>query len=493
MKPLFEVIRPYFKREDTETPPEKVSPYNLFQVRFLRYLTIGFLLLNTIWWTLLLISIFVSPPGLHTRGSGFFDLAFVTLTAGILIVTLLFFAEPAQALRISSAVLALILLIDMLIIVSVSRLRWEESAVGITSVIWAFLMALWNIVTDRVVSTAKHDEEVRLTGRPETRRTLREWLEVFSAAILLSFFSVIAFLFTCTLILRAREATLKAPGSIYPVDGGTYHVHLACFGNASSTWPTLLLEGGESPLEATLVPWAHNAHKNGSVQRFCYWDRPGYAFSDSAPSPHSAGMSARALSEALAIAGEEGPWIVAGAGYGAIVARIFGSVHARDVVGMVLIDPLPESLLHRVGGSTNGFKLWGYGVLSPLGLWRIPGALFAGQSREDRVFGKAAGSGGKLIKAKLQENLVAESLTRNEIEAARTILGREIPLVVVSSGVEVRRDSEWSRGQQESSKLTDKLVAWTVVNGAPHEVWKTEKGRDAMERGLKKLYKAVKA
>jgi pimeloyl-ACP methyl ester carboxylesterase len=469
-----------------------VSPYNLFYIRFIRALTLFFFLVNFVWWTLLLVSIFVTPPGLHTRGSGFTDFSFVTLTSGMLLVTLLFFAEPSLAMRISAGIVALVLLVDTIIILAVGQLRREENPVGTVSVVWALFVAVWTIVTDRFVAAGKREEEVRLTGRAETRRTLKEWLAVLVATVILVVFILITVLMTGTIILRARDASLKPPGTRYSVDGDKYGVHLACVGNVSHTSsgtkrPTLLIEGGLDPVYGSLSNFADRAYDNGTISRYCFWDRPGYAWSDTAPSPHSAGMSSTALSEVLARAGEEGPWIVLGAGYGAIVTRIWASQHMHEVQGMLLVDPLHEDLLHRIGNAGLGFVLWGYGIISPLGLQRIPGALFKGRTREDRVYGVSAYQSGRLIKAHLQENLVADSLTKNEIVSAKTILGRDIPLAVVSSGIECGRDREWERKQEETSQMSNNLVGWTVVKGAPHEVWKTHKGAAAMEKALKKL------
>lgn len=52
-----------------------VSPYNLFSVRSLRWISVVLLVASSLWWILLLISVFVTPPAMHTRGSGFFDFA----------------------------------------------------------------------------------------------------------------------------------------------------------------------------------------------------------------------------------------------------------------------------------------------------------------------------------------------------------------------------------------------------------------------------------
>lgn len=449
-----------------------------------------FSIITFVWWILLLVSIFVSPPGLHSRGSGFTDFAFTTLTVGLLVVALLFFTGPSLAMRVSLGIVAFLLVVDTIIIVAVPQLRMEEGWVGIASVVWAAVVAIWCLITDRVVEWGKKEEEERLTGRPETRRTAKEWLAVLMGTIILAVFIVIVVLMTATLSLRAIDAGLPYEGERYFVDAGKYQVHLACVGNATAGEPTILLEAGEVPSEYDFEHWAYNAVDNGTISRYCYWDRPGYAWSDNAPSPHSAGMSSEALTSALVEANEEGPWIAVGAGYGAVVSRIFAAHHPRDVVGIMLIDPLHEDLLHRLGTPARGFTDWGYGILSPLGVQRLAGALFKSRSREDRVYGRSVSQTGKYLKARLQENLVADSLTHGELVSARNIqsgAGADVPVVIVSSGKACRLDAEWERKQQDLTHITDKLVSWDVVGRAPHEVWRTLDGREVMEKRLGEL------
>ncbi|KAL6712106.1 hypothetical protein ACN47E_003149 [Coniothyrium glycines] len=471
-----------------------VSPYNLWTVRAMRYLTVLFLVITFLWWVLLLVSIFVSPPGLHTRGSGFFDFSYTTLTLGNLLLVLIFFVTPAKGLRITTAIIAVLLAINVIIIAAVPRIRLEEGWVGIASVVWAFWMAVWCILVDRVVAYGKKEEEERLTGRAETRRTLKEWLAVLAATTVTILFIIIVVLMTGTLGLRTRDASLKMYGERILVDGDKYAVHLACIGNESYTGghkdPTILLEAGEEPLEYDFEHWAYAAYKNGTISRYCYWDRPGYAFSDNAPSPHSAGMSADALSEALAKAGEDGPYILVSAGYGSIVSRIFSSRHIKQVTGIMMIDPLHEDLLHRIGRPARGFILWAWGIISPLGTVRLAGALFKGRTREDRVYGRNAYQSGKHIKAQLQESLVADSLTKNEVVSARNIQSADTPVVVISSGISVGRDREWERKQEDLAKYTDNVLAFDIVKKAPHQVWNTLEGRTVMEKRLKQLVKA---
>ena len=435
---------------------------------------------------------------MHSRGSGFFDFSYTTLSLGNLLVAILFFSVPSKPMEIGSLVLAAFLLIDMIIILAVSGIRAEEGWVGIASVIWAAFIALYNVVTDRAVAWGKKEEEERLTGRSESRRTLAQWCAVLTASIIMVLMAVVVVLLTATLILRARDLSLEPPGTRYFVDANKYQLHIACVGEVTydasgKRNPTVLIEAGEDPFEDTLDDWIYGAYVNGTIYRYCYYDRAGIAWSDNAPSPHSAGMNSDALSEALVAAGEHSPWILVSAGVGGIYSRIFASRHVHQIQGLFLIDTLHEDLLHQIGEPGRGFVLWARGIISPLGYDRLAGALFKGRTREDRVYGKASCQNGKHIKAKLQENLVANSLTQSEVSQARNIQSRKTPLVVISSGINVRNDQEWESKQKDLTQLTDNLISWDVINGAPHQVWTSHEGRTIMEKRLGELVKGPKS
>ncbi|KAI1917031.1 hypothetical protein LOZ52_004532 [Ophidiomyces ophidiicola] len=471
-----------------------VSPYNLWGIRALRSLTVLFLFITLIWWIILFISIFVSPPMMSTRGSGFFDFSFTTLTLGNLLIALIFFSVPSTPMTIWGVWMSVFLAVNMFIILGVARLRVEEGWVGIASVAWATLISLYLVAQTRTVAWGKREEEERLTGREETRRPLREWIAVLVQTIVMTVTALVAILLMSTLVLRATDAGLAPPGKRYYVDNDKYQVHVACVGNVpdiltskNRTTPTVLLEAGSDPAENTLIEWVDAAYKHGSIPRYCYWDRPGIAWSENAPSPHSAGMSVDALSEALALADEEGPWVLVSAGVGGIYSRIFSSRHLRDISGIMLVDAMHEAFLSDLGRPGRGLMLWIRGILSPLGLDRLAGAIFKGRTREDRVWGKRAYQNGKFIKAKLQESLVADSMTKSEISSARNIQTPSTPLVVVSSGREMRRNKNWAEKQEDLTKITRNLIAWDIVKGVPHQVWETLEGRKILEKRLKEL------
>lgn len=259
-----------------------VSPYNLFTVRLFRSLTILFTLLAFAWWVLLLVSVFVTPPGLHVRGSPFFAFSYASVSLLTLVVLLLFFAIPSKSARILSFVTGGVLVVNVIITLAVARLRHEEGIVGTISVVWALLVAVWSGVVGRTVKWGKAEEEERLTGRPETRRTVLEWSEVLLSTIALAGIAVVVILMTLTLTLRAVDSGARPPGERYWVDEDKYQIHLHCVGNRTDVHggktTTVLIEGGEDPVERGLWQFVEGAVKNGSIGRYCFADRPGMAW-----------------------------------------------------------------------------------------------------------------------------------------------------------------------------------------------------------------------
>lgn len=140
-------------------------------------------------------------------------------------------------------------------------------------------MATWTLAADHTVQWGKREEEERLTGRPETRRTLLEWTEVGIASIVIFVLCITAGLMTCTLTIRAIDSSLEAPGVKYWVDGDKYQIHVYCSGNKTDDKiPTVLIEGGGKPVEDGLWEFFENAKENGTINRYCFADRPGYAW-----------------------------------------------------------------------------------------------------------------------------------------------------------------------------------------------------------------------
>lgn len=158
--------------------------------------------------------------------------------------------------------------------------------------------------------------------------------------------------------------------------------------------------------------------------------------------------------------------MLASAGIGSLYSRVFSARHAEDVHGILLIDPLHEDLLSRIGSPGRGFLLWLQGAISPCGIGRILAAIVQGRRAADRVWGRSSYQSGTTIFAKLQENLVAESLTRRDVVSSRAIQDKETRLAVISSGKQIRSDREWEdkvSGGSDGANDTGRMVlCWRV-------------------------------
>lgn len=147
-------------------------------------------------------------------------------------------------------------------------------------------------------------------------------------------------------------------------------------------------------------------------------------------------------------------WVLASAGIGSLYSRVFSSRHGDNVRGILLIDPLHEDLLSRVGSPGRGFLLWVRGIISPWGVDRLLGAVLRGRRAADRIWGRSSSQSGTTVFARLQESLVADSLTKRDVVSSRAIQDKSTPLVVVSSGEKIRRGGEWEEKVWESRSVT---------------------------------------
>jgi pimeloyl-ACP methyl ester carboxylesterase len=352
-------------------------------------------------------------------------------------------------------------------------------------------VVLWTVASDLVVKRGKATIEEEMIGRVQTSRSWKERFEVGTSGIALIILLICVFLTTITLIIRSVDNRVSPPGNRISVNSNRYRLHLHCEGNVTDSkgqkMPTVLLEGGEDAVENGLWQLAEEMVRNGSISRYCFIDRPGYGWSDAAPSPTSAGMEVMAVNEALAKAGERGPWVIVSAGLGSIYSRIFAAQHGKDIKGLIFIDPLHEDYLNGVGSGVRRFLLWVRGIASPLGLDRVPAAIFSGRSSADRIWGSSSRQSGKYIFSKLQEALMATTFTKREVVSSRTTQRQNTPLTVITSGDQLKEDSNWDAAQRDLTKLTANLKHWDIVDDAPHRVWDTEAGRDRIAKRVEQM------
>lgn len=111
------------------------------------------------------------------------------------------------------------------------------------------------------------------------------------------------------------------------------HLAFYCTGTGS---PTVIFDAG---LGADARAWARVQPVIAQTTRACAFDRPGYGASDEGPSPRDATRIVTDLKAGLEAAGIAGPYVLVGHSMGGYDMRLFASLYADDVVGMVLVDP----------------------------------------------------------------------------------------------------------------------------------------------------------
>jgi pimeloyl-ACP methyl ester carboxylesterase len=129
-------------------------------------------------------------------------------------------------------------------------------------------------------------------------------------------------------------ADYVAPDGLVPVDGAR-RIHLRCLGKGS---PTVVFTAGLGGWSAT---WAKVQPEVSKMTRACAWDRAGFGLSDAdAKAPQTVGRTTDDLQRALRAAGVKGPYVLVGHSAGAHETLTFADRHPRDVVGIVLVDPV---------------------------------------------------------------------------------------------------------------------------------------------------------
>lgn len=127
----------------------------------------------------------------------------------------------------------------------------------------------------------------------------------------------------------------KGPARLVVLPDGR-RINLACSGRGS---PTVLLEPG---FGAASSAWSKVQPAIARTTRVCAYDRAGAGYSDPGPLPRDGAAIARDLDQALAKANVPGPFIVVGHSAGGLYGRLFAARHAKEVAGLVLLDPTVE-------------------------------------------------------------------------------------------------------------------------------------------------------
>jgi pimeloyl-ACP methyl ester carboxylesterase len=111
-------------------------------------------------------------------------------------------------------------------------------------------------------------------------------------------------------------------------------MNILCTGSGS---PTVLLEAGAGDSNWIWTPIQRGVAR---TNRVCSYDRAAMGFSEFASDPRTPANIASDLTLLLKTADINGPFVLVGHSAGGIYARAFADLHRKEIVGMVLVEPV---------------------------------------------------------------------------------------------------------------------------------------------------------
>lgn len=176
-----------------------------------------------------------------------------------------------------------------------------------------------------------------MNTKDKLNRSPRKWLKI-GLLMLLGIIGLIVMLLVIGYIIQIQTSKnfaviFSAPGQLVDVDG--HKMHIYCTGVIQSNFPTVILDAGNG---RSALDWSLVQPELAKTMRVCSFDRPGYGWSELAPTPRTGKNIVDEEKKMLEAAGIPGPYILVGHSGGGMYARIFAKYYPQDVAGLVLVD-----------------------------------------------------------------------------------------------------------------------------------------------------------
>src|SRR5215813_6988275 len=133
-----------------------------------------------------------------------------------------------------------------------------------------------------------------------------------------------------------RQDRKRLPQIGQSVDIGGRSLNLYCSGEGN---PAVIFD---TPGNEPGYHWSHIQPEIAKFTRACWFDRAGIGWSDPGPYPRTSAEIAKDLHELLNRAGVPVPYVLVGASFGGLNARVYNGLFTSEVAGMVLVDSALE-------------------------------------------------------------------------------------------------------------------------------------------------------
>src|SRR6266571_790135 len=240
------------------------------------------------------------------------------------------------------------------------------------------------------------------------------------------------------------------PGRL--VDVGGYRLHIHCTGSGGPG-PAVILDAGNG---GSSLDWSLVQPGVATFTRVCSYDRAGYGWSDSGPTPRTSGRIVRELHTLLVNAGVPGPYVLVGHSFGGLNMRLYAYTYPQDVAGLVLVDSSHENDPTALKAIMDGQQqLSTCQHFAPFGVVRLLGSL-------NQFISPYPPAIQAVVKANLYQTRFCgtwydeiaawdESISQVRTARAQHSLGH-LPLVVITHGKDL--DASWQALQNDLAGLS---------------------------------------
>jgi pimeloyl-ACP methyl ester carboxylesterase/drug/metabolite transporter superfamily protein YnfA len=244
-------------------------------------------------------------------------------------------------------------------------------------------------------------------------------------------------------------------------DVGGRKLNLYCSGQGS---PTVVFDSGHG---GSGVGWATEQQEVAGLTRACWFDRPGFGWSDPGPCPCTSDIVARDLHTLLGRAGVRPPYVLVGHSLGGFDVRVFTGFYPNEVAGLVLVDASHEDTLKAIPNMPHR---------SHPEFLRCPFAnlvTWLGWFGVVRLVTDAGGGMGSRPISVAAEIREGPGWRDGEMARAAGSFGDK-PLIVLTAGrpLDDEMQAAWIRLQAGLAKLSTRgrqVIVWEADHGIPEE------------------------
>lgn len=145
---------------------------------------------------------------------------------------------------------------------------------------------------------------------------------------------------------RLDDDRHSPPGQL--IDTGQYRMHLHTSGEGAIT---VLLDAG---LGGTSLGWSLVQSEVAKFTRVCSFDRPGYGWSDRAPSARTSLHIAQEVHTLLEKADIPPPYLLVGHSFGGCNMLMLADLYPEETLGVILVDSVHEDMLKELPSPPQG-------------------------------------------------------------------------------------------------------------------------------------------